>query len=675
MNKFQQILLFILLFFVVISCNDKNSNYSDEDRQITEMLDQVSATDNDSVKKQLLESVYQKINDYPYKDSIPRYYLMLTEAYYNSSNYQGALKIGKQSVELNKEIKDTVNVAQSLYTIGNTYYFGLADTDSAYIFYTQAEKLFQESHQYRSLGKTKLYKAYVLYYLKEYQLCETEAFRALGLLQGRDATDIYNCHNLIAAALDGQGLHVEAIKYYELALRQLLSFNKEDSNDIDVNYYKSTCYNNLGNVYLNMEDYAKAEEFYLNALKLTSKESNPSLYAKLLNSLAYARFKSGNEKDLPKMFYEALAIRDSLGISYGIVATKKYLGEYYAAKKDTAKAVEYLREAYSKAENIKGYYDVVNTLKLLGEIDKPQSATYYKRLNVVNDSLQKVEQANKDKFARIEYETERLEDEKEALVKRNGFIIGVSAMVLLFIGAVFIIYYLNSRNKKLVMEQEQQKANEEIYQLMFEQQTKIDKARAEEKSRIAMELHDGILNNIYAVRLNLEFINRNTDEESVAQRKEYIKQLQTVESEIRGVSHDLSRNAVFFEKSFKDVIESLVLTQKNEFNTIFDVDIDVNINWENLPNIQKVNVYRVIQEGLQNINKYSVAHNAIVEIKKDHEAIELTITDDGIGYDPDKVKGGIGLRNLKKRTSVLNGKLDIISAPGKGAKIHIVFPN
>ena len=225
------------------------------------------------------------------------------------------------------------------------------------------------------------------------------------------------------------------------------------------------------------------------------------------------------------------------------------------------------------------------------------------------------------------------------------------------------------------MEQEQQKANEEIYQLMFEQQTKIDKARAEEKSRIAMELHDGILNNIYAVRLNLEFINRNTDEESVAQRKEYIKQLQTVESEIRGVSHDLSRNAVFFEKSFKDVIESLVLTQKNEFNTAFDVDIDPNINWENLPNIQKVNVYRVIQEGLQNINKYSVAKNAIVEIKKNNEAIELTITDDGIGYDPDKVKGGIGLRNLRKRASVLNGKLDIISAPGKGAKIHIVFPN
>src|SRR5690606_25523751 len=147
--------------------------------------------------------------------------------------------------------------------------------------------------------------------------------------------------------------------------------------------------------------------------------------------------------------------------------------------------------------------------------------------------------------------------------------------------------------------------NEEIYKLMFEQQSKIDKAREEEKGRIAMELHDGILNNIYAVRLNLEFINKKSDEESVAKRKQYIKELQGVESEIRGVSHDLSRNAVFQDKSFRDVLESVITSQKNTYRTSFDAEIDENIDWEAMPNIQKVNLYRIIQEGLQNINKYS----------------------------------------------------------------------
>lgn len=675
MNKFKQILLFILFFVVVISCNDNGNNYSDKNKYITSLFDKVVDVESDSLKKKLLDSIYLQIDDYPIKDSVPKYYLWVSEKYYNYNYYDEALVAGRKSLELNKEVNDSVIAAQSMYMLGNIFYYGKSENDTAYVYYAQSEKLFQELGDYNKLGRSKLYKAYILYNEGVYQLCETEAVRALGLLQGRNSLDIYNCHNVLAAALDGQGMYDEAISYYELAFRQLSSFDKEVYGEDLINYYKAVCYNNMATTYVDMGEYEKPQKLFRDALNYTSKESNPSMYAKLINNLAYAKFKSGDFAGVPEMFFESLEIRDSIKNISGIVSSKMNLAEYYAYKKDTLQAISYLEDAYVKAKEIKSHFEILNSLKLLGDFDKPKSAYYYKKVSVVTDSLQMVAQANKDKFARIEYETEKLEDEKEALVKRNGFIIGVSAMVLLFIGAVFIIYYLNSRNKKLVMEQEQQKANEEIYQLMFEQQTKIDKARTEEKSRIAMELHDGILNNIYAVRLNLEFINRNTDEESVAQRKEYIKQLQTVESEIRGVSHDLSRNAVFYEKSFKDVIESLVLTQKNEFNTAFDVDIDDNINWENLPNIQKVNVYRVIQEGLQNINKYSVAKNAIVEIKKGYDAIELTISDDGIGYDPDKVKGGIGLRNLKKRTSVLNGSLDIISAPGKGAKIHIVFPN
>src|SRR5690606_38976885 len=146
-------------------------------------------------------------------------------------------------------------------------------------------------------------------------------------------------------------------------------------------------------------------------------------------------------------------------------------------------------------------------------------------------------------------------------------------------------------------------------------------------------------------------------------------------TEIRGVSHDLSRNAIFKDKNFKDLLESLVTSQKNTFGTSFDVYIDPVIIWDDMPNIIKVNLYRIIQEGLQNINKYSRAENAKVVIQKEEKIIHLTITDDGIGFNPDKAKGGIGMKNLKKRAAALNGDINVFSAPRKGSKIDLVFPN
>lgn len=223
--------------------------------------------------------------------------------------------------------------------------------------------------------------------------------------------------------------------------------------------------------------------------------------------------------------------------------------------------------------------------------------------------------------------------------------------------------------------QEQQKANEEIYQLMFEQQAKIDSARKEEKNRIAMELHDGILNNIYAVRLNLEFINKKADEESILKRKEFIKELQNVETEIRSVSHELSRNADFDQgKSFKNMLEFMVLSQRNKFDTEFEAAIDDTIHWESISNFCKVNIYRIIQESLQNINKYSEAKHAKLKVAGIDSEIQIEITDDGIGFDVDKARDGIGLRNLKKRASAINASINIYSKPGKGTAIEVLFP-
>lgn len=671
---------FILLCFVIslVSCNNKARQSSDSDNRINELIDR---SQNDSadiaLRQKFLDSAYSELEDYK-NDTITRYlYRRVTAAYYNLDIYGKAITSARTTLNRGIEAKDSLNMARSYYYLADAHY-GKGQLDSAFTYYSQAQKLYTDLNELGTLGEVLLYKAYIYYDLGEYSLCESVAARALPLLQKEDKIiHVYNCNNLIATALDGMNDSDGALKYYGYALSEIEKFSAEGFTPNQIAIYKATCYNNMGGVYVKKEEHWRAIGLYNEALSYSNIQDDiPSLYAKLLNNLAYAKFKSGDNSDLPQLFYKSLNLRKELNNKSGIVASHIYLGEYYIANNDTAKAINYLKEALHGATEIESSAEILSSLELLSVVDAKNANEYNsKRLDVLKRLQVKAEQ-NKDKFARIEYETDKLEIEKEELAKTNNLIIVVSAVALLLVGAIFMIYYLNARNKKLLLIQQQQKANEEIYQLMFDQQQKIDEARSEEKSRIAMELHDGILNNIYAVRLNLEFINKKADDESVAKRKEYIKELQNVESEIRGVSHDLSRNSIFQdERSFKTLLEFMINSQKNTDDTIFETHIDNSINWDNYDNVVKANIYRIIQEAIQNINKYSKARHASITISEAEGIVKVVITDDGIGFDPDKVKGGgIGLRNLRKRAVALNGTIDITSKPGNGASVKVTFP-
>ena len=676
-----KLLLKILLFLTVVLsttfCSSPERKKLSQTKAGKYLDDSEAVTNNIQYKKLYIDSAYAELQSTGQNDSLTRYlYLRTLAAYYNIDLYEKSVLVGKDALELAEEAEDSVDIAKTLYRLGDTYY-SKSESDTAFYYYDQAEKLYGKLKMPGSLGETILYKSYIYYNIGEYILCEVEAVRALELLQEDNrTTHVYNCLNLIATALEGQNNIKASLKYYNDALKYLNNFREVGYSEADIEIYKASCYNNMGGAYVKLGNYSKAIALYGEAIEFNNLENRATyLYAKLLNNLAYAKFKANDNIGLPEMFYRSLQIRESLNNKSGIIASNIHLGEYFASEKDTLLALMYLKSAYKNAKEIKSHFDILNSLKLLSELDKNKSSYYSGRYIKVNDSLQDIARSNKEKYARIEYETNKLQNEKQELIKQKSFIIGAFAVGSLFIAAIFIIYYLNSRNKKLMLVQEQQKANEEIYQLMNEQQSKIDTARKEEKNRIAMELHDGILNNIYAVRLNLEFINKKADEESITKRKEFIKQLQNVETEIRSVSHELSRNATLQEeKSFEVILEYIITTQRNSFETLFETDIDQTIDWDRLSNIYKVNIFRIIQEALQNINKYSNAGIAKVAIKKGGDTINIVITDDGVGFDPEAPQSGIGLKNLKKRVAALNGIVTINSKPGDGSEIRVSLP-
>lgn len=126
--------------------------------------------------------------------------------------------------------------------------------------------------------------------------------------------------------------------------------------------------------------------------------------------------------------------------------------------------------------------------------------------------------------------------------------------------------------------------------------------------------------------------------------------MQNIEGELRTISHDLSRGSFFDGNDFNVLLTSLVENQKEFSSTHFKYVNNEIFEWDTVQNIYKINLYRIIQEAILNVNKYANAKNCIVEIqKKEKDILKLSIIDDGQGFDVKNIKGGIGLNNMKER--------------------------
>jgi signal transduction histidine kinase len=217
-------------------------------------------------------------------------------------------------------------------------------------------------------------------------------------------------------------------------------------------------------------------------------------------------------------------------------------------------------------------------------------------------------------------------------------------------------------------------ANEEIYNLMISQQNTIETSSIKEKKRVARELHDGVLGRMFGVRINLESLNKIVDGMAVDKRNDYLIELRNIEQDIREISHDLNREKSELINNFVAIVENLFEDQKKTYESKFISSIDSAIKWELVSNSVKINLYRILQEALQNINKYAKANTIKIYLKKEENHLILNITDDGIGFNVNKAKKGIGLQNIVFRAKECDGVFDIQSSKGAGTIITVTTP-
>jgi len=219
------------------------------------------------------------------------------------------------------------------------------------------------------------------------------------------------------------------------------------------------------------------------------------------------------------------------------------------------------------------------------------------------------------------------------------------------------------------------KLERELLQNELEKQKIISKAtidtQEQERGEIGRELHDNVNQVLTTTKLYLELAQLKPEikEEMIKKSSENIVY---VINEIRQLSRSLMNPSIGdlgLIEAIKDLINNINFTRK------LKVRLDTSKSIEALmtPELKLV-VYRILQEALNNATKHSSAKNVLICIKKIENKIELIVQDDGIGFNIADVKKGIGLKNIENRVYLINGHLQVKTAPGKGCTLVVHFP-
>jgi len=636
--------------YIQLATDIKYSNYN---RNIynTKAFNLLKNKRNDSLNREQLFRVARVYNDINEREEFKKVVITILDRSTNNGNQ--------------------IHFSKACNYLGS-YYKNKSVLDSAFIFYNKSIKFLCKYKDYKSLTNSLLHVAFIQFVEGKYMECEVasiDALRYAELISDKDYE--YNALIMLANSLSERGDYGNSLKRNVQAYRLLDENDPTDRRNIQLSL------NNIGNAYKSLENFSESIHYFVLALAGKEKpkeEESLILYATLLDNLAYSKFKIKEYHDVLPLYLKALAIRKEIGYSHDIITTNIHLSEYYwAVTNDTLKAQKLANEAFKIGLSSKLPHYTLEALKHLILIDQKNTPTYTQLYVKINDSLQLEERRNRNKFARIAYETDEIIKEKDIAVRQKQLVSGVSSGVGVIILLLFIIKYQRDKQKELSYFHEQQKTTESIYRLIHDRQRKIDEGRQAEKKRIALELHDGVMNKLTSTRLNLFILKKSRNSQTINRCLDFIKDIQSIEVEIGLVAQDLNKDVFSDGNSFNIMLASLLEGFKEITECNIHHQIDKTIDWENLEPAMKMNLYRVIQEAIHNCIKYANAQNIYITILKKAKTISIKLVDDGIGFDKKQINPGAGIKNMKDRIESLSGKIHIRAKKDSGTSISITL--
>jgi signal transduction histidine kinase len=667
----------VFLSFFLLNCDNKSTTALDSAKHDSIIkylhiasIDSLSIAERDRYNHKAFSLIDMSKND-----TLTRWYLCESARYFvRTKNDKAYKKVGKIHFEKTDEVRDSLNLAR-YYRFRGAYHKSVSKLlDSSFYYYSKSEKVYVKINKPYELVQVYFNKGLIQYSIDDYLGANFTINQSYLIIKNKpDCIIKYEVLNFLANILHNLKDYQNAIKFHERAL-EVARKDKIKSNIYKFNFI-ATSYNNIGNSFREIKEYKKAIYYFEQALKekdLLNKD--PLIYAYLLNNIGFCKVRLKHFNNLPYLFNKSAKLFDSLSIKNECATSHVYLSDFYFQQKDTLKAIKHAEKSLLLARQAKAPYYYLTALSNAGYVNKAKAPFYIKEYHEINDSLQFEQRKVRNQFHKIELETNEIAQEKEKAIKQKWLMIAIVTGILLIVILLFVIHRQRARQKELELLQSQQKANEEIYQLMLNQQEKVEEARQIEKKKIGLELHDGIMNRLASTRLNLFVLSKKKDVETVNSCLPYIEGIQLIESEIRNLSHELNQDVFIKSDSFTSLLQELVVIQNNISTTHYKLQIATNVNWDKVSSEKKMHLYRIVQEAIHNSAKYAKATQVNVLFTIENSKLKLTVSDNGIGFDTQKNKEGIGLRNMEHRMKAVNGSIFITSAPNQGTMIKVTLP-
>jgi signal transduction histidine kinase len=434
-------------------------------------------------------------------------------------------------------------------------------------------------------------------------------------------------------------------------------------------------YNNYGVLKEMKKEYDSALFFYKKGLALKQRINDQIGIPYSLNNIAGVFVLRKQFDKAEENYQKALKIRQKIHDTVGIAENYSYLGDVYLTKNDFRKAIDFYQKSTEITDKHKylglsqdTYRKISECYEALGDFQK--SLVNFKKFSALKDSL--INHETNAKIAELEVKFDTNEKEKQLLQKQTEVETSRIKFSVAIVFAILasIIGFLFYRQQRLKNKQQNQKFELKSAMAQIESQNKLQ----EQRLSISRDLHDNIgaqLTFIISSLENTKFGIPNL-ETSVEKRLDKISDFtRNTIVELRDTIWAMNKADFTMEDLSSRIFNFVEHAQSANQNIKFNFSIDEKLKSKKFSSVVGVNLYRIIQESVNNAMKYAKANHIIINAEKFQEGLKIEIKDDGKGFDTENVDLGNGLLNMKKRIEEIDGNFSINSEIGKGTSVNL----
>jgi two-component system, NarL family, sensor kinase len=670
--KYKQAIIFIFFFLSGIMLLSQPGKKQQDSARI-------SIETSESKIRSEIDSLL-KLTELSQQDTLKVNRLNILAVLFSNFSYDSAIGYATDAKNLSERINYPQGFSRALRNLGLITEAFKKNWATTIDFYKQAIVIAEKNNLYIDLHEYYSNVRNAYFYLGDYPNAMEIVTRELaGYEKMKDKPGIAHCNNFLGYIYFKQENFSEAEKYYNRYIN-----NTRELNDSTM---LAHALGEIADVYTEEKKYDQSFTSLFTVLKICDQHSDSSGYSakneikawlpqykgKAMYRLGKNYKLTGNLPEALKYSLAAMYFRPEIGITeYDKASNYINIGDIYKELKEYSKAINYLNLGLAISQRIDHRENTRDAAGYLSQTyalqQRYDSAFFFYRLfTSLKDSI--VNNETKMKIAGIQGQYDVAKKDKEIVRQHQFRDILIGSFVFLLLTLVFLYnrYQLRQKNK---YQKELNRQQNELFNA-------IAAAQDQERKRIAQDIHDSLGSILSAAKLKLSALKESQSSLSDEQTEKFRTTLQLLDeasAELRSISHNIMPATL----SKLGLIAAL----KNLSNTIsshsgLQINFTSHDFTERIPEQTEMSIYRIVLELINNIVKHAQANKVTVQLIKYPDYINLSVEDNGRGFDYGSAlqeKKGIGLGNILSRVEFLKGKMNVDSVPGRGTTVIIDIP-